>query len=118
MVEFDPNNELSEEELDKLGKENFDDFLDYLDQKAEHLKQFTKPLSSYHTKRYAYINAATQGKEITSEELKRAGDIGKKNEDEAFAKIKERFDEMEKDNPKYTDEGIANIKTNRSQWFD
>ena len=118
MVEFDPNNELSDEELDRIADENFDDFLDYLDQKADYLKQFTKPLSSYHTKRYASITAATQGKEITSEELKRAGDIGKKNEDEAFAKIKERFDEMEKDNPKYTDEGIANIKTNRKQWFD
>ena len=30
MVKFDPNNELSEEELNKLGEENFDDFLDYL----------------------------------------------------------------------------------------
>ena len=35
MVEFDPNNpNLSEEELNKLGEENFDDFLDYLDQKG------------------------------------------------------------------------------------
>lgn len=118
MVEFDPNNELSDEELDKLGKENFDDFLDYLDQKAEYLKQFSKPLSSYHTKRYASISAATQGKEITEEELKKAGEIGKKNEQIAFEKIKERFDEMEKDNPKYKDEGIKNIKTNRKQWFD
>ena len=118
MVKFDPNNELSEEELSKLGEENFDDFLDYIDQKAEHLKQFSKPLSSYHTKRYASISAATQGKELTKDELKKAGELGKKNEDAAFNKIKERFDEMEKDNPKYNDEGIKNIKTNRSQWFD
>jgi len=118
MVEFDPNNELSDEELDRIAEENFDDFLDYLDQKAAYLKQFTKPLSSYHTKRFAAITAATQGKEITDEELKKAGEIGKKNEDIAFEKIKERFDEMEKDNPKYKDEGIKNIKTNRSQWFD
>jgi len=118
MVEFDPNNELSDEELDRIADENFDDFLDYLDQKAAYLKQFTKPLSSYHTKRFAAITAATQGKEITDEELKKAGEIGKKNEDIAFEKIKERFDEMEKDNPKYKDEGIKNIKTNRSQWFD
>ena len=118
MVEFDPNNPLSDVELEILGEENFDDFLDYIDQKAEHLKQFSKPLSSYHTKRYAYISAATQGKELTKEELKKAGELGKKNEDAAFNKIKERFDEMEKDNPKYNDEGIKNIKTNRSQWFD
>ena len=118
MVEFDPNNQLTEKELELLGEENFDDFLDYIDQKAKHLKQFSKPLSSYHTKRFASISAATQGKEITKEELKKAGELGKKNEDVAFNKIKERFDEMEKDNPKYKDEGIKNIKTNRSQWFD
>lgn len=118
MVEFDPNNQLTEKELELLGEENFDDFLDYIDQKAKHLKQFSKPLSSYHTKRFASISAATQGKEITKEELKKAGELGKKNEDIAFNKIKERFDEMEKDNPKYKDEGIKNIKTNRSQWFD
>ena len=80
MVEFDPNNPLSEKELDKLGEENFDDFLNYLDQKAEHLKQFTKPLSSYHTKRYASISAASQGKELSKEDIKKAGDIGKKKE--------------------------------------
>ena len=114
MVEFDPNNELSEEELSKLGEENFDDFLDYIDQKAEHLKQFSKPLSSYHTKRYASLTAAIQGKEITDEALKRAGELGKKNEDVAFEKIKERFEEMEKDNPKYTDEGISNIKPKKN----
>ena len=118
MVKFDPNDELTEKELELLGESNFDDFLDYLDQKAKHLKQFTKPLSSYHTKRYASISAATQGKELTKDELKKAGELGKKNEDAAFNKIKERFDEMEKDNPKYNDEGIKNIKTNRSQWFD
>lgn len=118
MVKFDPNNELSDKELDILAEKDFDMFLDYLDQKSEYLKQFTKPLSSYHTKRFASITAATQGKQLTDEELKRAGEIGKKNENEAFERIKERFDEMEKDNPKYKDEGIKNIKTNRKQWFD
>ena len=118
MVNFDPNNELSDKELDTLAEKDFDMFLDYLDQKAEYLKQFTKPLSSYHTKRYASIAAATQGKQLTDDELKKATEIGKKNEDAAFEKIKERFEEMEKDNPKYKDEGIANIKTNRKQWFD
>ena len=78
---FDPTNPLSDLELENLGDENFDEFLDYLDQQAEHLKQFSKPLSSYHTKRYASISAASQGKELTKEELKKAGEIGKKNED-------------------------------------
>jgi hypothetical protein len=118
MVKFDPNNELTETQLDELATENFDDFLDYLDQKAEHLKQFTKPLSSYHTKRYASISAAAQGKELSKEDIKKAGEIGKKNEDAAAAKIADRLAEYEKNHPKYKDEGIKNIKTNRSQWFD
>lgn len=118
MVKFDPNNELSDEELNKLGEENFDDFLDYLDQKTEHLKQFTKPLSSYHTKRFAALDAANKGKKLTDKELKFAEEVGKKNEDEARAKIADRLEEYEKNHPKYKDEGIKNIKTNRSQWFD
>ena len=67
---FDPNNPLSDEELDKLGKENFDKFLEYLDSKSEYLKGFTKPLGEYHTKRYAAATAAAQGRQLTSKELK------------------------------------------------
>src|SRR6056300_194616 len=118
MVKFDPNNELSDKELDALAEKDFDLFLDYLDQKSEYLKQFTKPLSSYHTKRYASITAATQGKQLTNEELKKAGDIGKENERKAAEKIADRLAEYEKNDPKYKDEGIKNIKTNRRQWFD
>tara|TARA_R110000822_G_scaffold129640_2_gene265858 strand:+ start:405 stop:761 length:357 start_codon:yes stop_codon:yes gene_type:complete len=118
MVKFDPNNELNETELELLGESNFDDFLDYLDQKAEHLKQFTKPLSSYHTKRYASMSAQTDGKEFTTEEMQLAAEIGKKNEVIAAAKVVEKLKEFDKKNPKYTDEGIKNIKTHRSQWFD
>ena len=117
-MKFDPNNQLSDEELDKLGKEDFDSFLEYLDGQAEYLKQFSKPLSSYHTKRFASLNAAHQGKTISDDDLKKAEKIGKKNEQEAFDKIKDRVDEYEQNNPKYKDEGIKNIKTNRSQWFD
>jgi hypothetical protein len=43
MVKFDPQNELTDKQLDELANQNFDEFLDYLDQKAEYLKQFTKP---------------------------------------------------------------------------
>ena len=53
MVKYDPNNPLSDEELDKLGKEDFDSFLEYLDSKSDYLKQFTKPLGTYHAKRFA-----------------------------------------------------------------
>ena len=88
---YDHENPLSEEELDELGKENFDKFLDYLDAKAEHLKQFTKPLSSYHTKRYASLTSAQQGKTITDEELKKANEIGRKNELEAEDKVNNKL---------------------------
>ena len=47
---YDPNNELTDEQLEKLGNEDFDSMLEYLDGQAEYLKKFTKPLSSYHTK--------------------------------------------------------------------
>jgi hypothetical protein len=118
MVKYDPNNELSEKELDALAEKDFDLFLDYLDQKAEHLKQFTKPLSSYHTKRFASIAAASTGKELTDEELKNATEIGRENERKATEKIIDRLAEYEKNHPKYKDEGITNIKTSRKQWFD
>jgi len=84
---YDHNNQLSDEELDKLGKEDFDGFLEYLDGKTEYMKQFTKPLSSYHTKRYASLSLAQQGKQITDEELARADEIGKANE----KKVKEEI---------------------------
>jgi len=84
---YDPNNPLSEEELDELGKVDFEGFLEYLDSQSEYLKQFSKPLSSYHTKRYASLSLKQQGKEITDEELARADEIGKKNE----KKVKEEY---------------------------
>lgn len=113
---YDHENPLSEKELELLGEEDFDKFLDYIDQKAEHLKQFTKPLSSYHTKRYASLTSAQQGKTITDEELKKAGDIGKKNEQKAIDKIaNKKWKQKEIEMLKKT---VKNVKTDRSQWFD
>ncbi len=87
---YDPNNPLSEEELDDLGKVDFEGFLEYLDSQSEYLKQFSKPLSSYHTKRYASLSLAQQGKQITDEELARADEIGKKNEKKVKEEIKRK----------------------------
>ena len=113
---YDHENPLSDKELELLGESNFDDFLDYIDQKAEHLKQFTKPLSSYHTKRYASLTSAQQGKTITDEELKKANDIGRKNELEAEDKVNNKlWKEKEVEMLKKT---VKNVKTDRSQWFD
>jgi len=113
---YDHENPLTDEELELLGEENFDDFLDYIDQKAEYLKQFTKPLSSYHTKRYASLEAASKGKKITDETLKTANDIGRKNELEAEDKVTNKlWKEKEVEMLKKT---VKNVKTDRSQWFD
>lgn len=114
-MKYDPNNELTEEQMEALSQ---DEFFEYLDTKAEYLKQFTKPLSSYHTKRYASIAAAISGKQLTHDEFKTATKIGKENEQKAADEIADRLGEYEKNDPKYRDEGIKNIKTHRSQWFD
>mgnify|MGYP000447930848 FL=1 len=115
-MKYDHENPLNEAELEALGNENFDSFLAYLDSKAEYLKQFTKPLSSYHTKRFASLSSAQQGKSITEEELKKANDIGRKNELEAIDKIKNKeWKEKEIEMLKKT---VKNVKTDRSQWFD
>ena len=113
---YDPNNPLSEDELDELGKVDFEGFLEYLDSKTEYLKQFTKPLSSYHTKRYASLSLSQQGKEITDEELKKANGIGRKNELKAEDKVNNKlWKEKEVEMLKKT---VKNVKTDRSQWFD
>lgn len=39
MVKYDPENPLTDEELDKLADEDFDAFLEYLDQKSEFLRR-------------------------------------------------------------------------------
>ena len=76
-MKYDPNNELTEEQMNKLSE---DDFFEYLDSKAEYLSQFTKPLGEYHTKRYAVIAAASEGRELTEEEFQTAKKIGKEGD--------------------------------------
>lgn len=105
------NFNLTEEELSKLTE---DELFEYLDAKAAYLKQFTEPLGTYQTKHFAAI---TKGEELTKEELKRAKEIGKEGDDYRTIKILEAAEKMGK-NPNKEDAGGANIKTNRSQWFD
>jgi len=113
-MKFDPQNELTEAQLNELGEKDFDAFLLYLDDKAAYLKQFTRPLGTYQTKNFA---ALAKGSELTDEELKRAKEIGKQGDDYRAEKIAEAASKIGVD-PKYRDEGIKNIKTNRKQWFD
>ena len=69
-LEYDPNNPLSDEELDKIAEEDFDKFLEYLDSKTAYLKQFSKPLDAYHLKRFAsQAKMESTGESLTTEEL-------------------------------------------------
>ena len=115
-MKYDINNPLRADELDKLAEKDFDEFLDYLDQKSEYLKQFSKPLSSYHTKNFASLSLKQQGKEITEEELKKADKIGKDNENKVRDKfVNKEWKQKEREVLKKT---VKNVKTDRSQWFD
>ena len=116
-MKYDHSNPLSDKELDKLGKEDFDGFLEYLDGKTAYMKQFTKPLSSYHTKRFAALDAANKGRKLTDKELKFAEDIGKKNEIESFNKEQHK-EWKEKEHDVLKNNGVKNVKTDRSQWFE
>ena len=117
MVKYDPNNELSEKELDEIAENNFDEFLDYLDQKSEYLKQFTKPLSSHHTKHFASMDAAMKGEQLTKSEFESAAKIGKENEKKVVDEITKRnWKEEGKELLKKT--GVKNVKSRRDEWFD
>jgi hypothetical protein len=111
MITYNPNLELTDEQLKELSE---DDFFSYLDQKAAHLKQFTRPLGSYETKHFA---AWTKGDALTTEELKKAKEIGKEGDEARMLNISKASEKLGGD-PKFKDKGIKNIKTNRTQWFD
>jgi hypothetical protein len=114
---YNPKNPLTEEELDKLGNEDFDSFLDYLDQKANYLKKFTKPLNTHQLKKYASIDASIKGESLDDEDLKKLNKLGKKNEEIGFDK-EEYLNKVKKKHDVFKSTGIKNVKTHRSQWFD
>lgn len=113
-MKYNPNEELTDEQMAKLSES---DFFEYIDSKAAYLKQFTRPLESYHTKRFAGVGAAIEGRHVTNDELESAKKIGRENFNarmEREAKVSEQLG----GDPKFKDAGIKNIKTNRTQWFD
>lgn len=108
-MKYNPKKELTEEQLSKLSE---DDFFEYLDLKAAYLKKDTVPLDEYHTKRFM---AMSNGGKITTEELKKAKQIGKEGEWVRNEKIAEAAKKVKVKQP---DLYVKNHKTNRSQWFD
>ena len=79
MITYDPNNEMSNEELDKLATKDFQAFLEYLDAKSDYLKKFTKPLDEYHIKKFSAMDAQHMRKPIDDELIQKAKKIAKDN---------------------------------------
>ena len=84
---YDPNNPISDEELDKIAKEDFDKFLEYLDSKSAYLKTKTRPLNSHELKKMAMLDAKIKGKDVSNEEWESIKEMGKQNEEQ----IKKRW---------------------------
>ena len=110
-MKYNPQSPLTEVEINGLDD---DTLFVYLDSRAEYLKNYSRPLDTYHTKQFL---AATKGGEITEKELKRAKEIGRVGDDIKFEEISQSMEKLGGD-PKLKDEGIKNVKTNRKQWFD
>jgi hypothetical protein len=73
---YNPNNPLSNGEIEKL---NDYELFEYLDSKSKHMEKFSAPLSGYKLKRYAYTSAAIGGGKISEEHHKELGKMGKEN---------------------------------------
>jgi hypothetical protein len=110
-MKYNPNQELTQNELNCLDEK---DFFEYLDTKTQYLKQFTRPLDTYHAKTFA---ALSNGGNLSTDELKTAKEIGRIGDEQKWDEIQKAAERLGGD-PKYKDPGIKNIKTHRSQWFD
>ena len=113
-MKYNPENELTDEQVTALPE---DQFFEYIDSKAAYLKQFIRPLETYHTKRFVGIGAAIEGRNVSNRELEAAKKIGKDNFRKRMEREAKASDELGGD-PKYRDLGIKHFKTNRTQWFD
>jgi len=106
---YDPNNELTEEQINQLSE---DDLFTYLDEKAACLRGKTIPLDEYHIKRFTAI---TNKGMVTDADMKRAKKLGIKSEEARAEKIREAAKNIKVKKP---DLYVKGHKTNRSQWFD
>ncbi len=104
--------ELSDEELKSLSD---DELFDYLDRKAAHLRNnnIIKPLGTYHTKHFA---AFTKGEALTTDELKKAKELGRAGDEAYSESIREAADKQGGD-PKFKDPKIK-VKVRGGGWVD
>ena len=108
-MKYNAENELTAEQLKALSE---DEFFEYLDTKAAYLKQFTTPLSQYHTKKFA---TAALGGSIDTKNLRKAKKIGKEGEIIRVQNIKEAATKI---SAKIPDLYVKHHKTKRGQWFE
>ena len=99
----------TDEELKQMTD---DELFEYLDAKASHLKAQSVPLDQYHTKKYA---AASLGREMSTKELRKAKEVGKKGEWVKAERIREAAKSIKVKEPELY---VKHHKTNRKQWFD
>lgn len=102
MIKYNPEKELTKEEMSKL---DFDVFLDYLDQKAEHLKQFSRPLNRTETKKIATLDNAQRGKSLTKESFNKIKEIAQENDDKLHKEVEDKL--------KFKDSNVTFSKKNR-----
>jgi hypothetical protein len=102
--------ELSDEQLKGLSDE---ELFAYLDAKALHIRQNNtiKPLGTYHTKQFASIS---KGSELTTEELKKAKELGKVGDEEYTNTIRDAAQRL---NLKPVDLGVK-VKKRGGGWVD
>ena len=108
-MKYNPENELTDEQLKGLSE---DEFFEYLDTKSAYLKSSIIPLDQYHTKKYA---AAALGGTISTNQLRKAKEVGKKGELFKAKKIKETASTITTKVPELY---VKHHKTDRGQWFD
>lgn len=107
-MKYNPEQELTQNELNCLSEA---DFFEYLDTKAKYLKQFTRPLDTYHAKTFA---ALSNGGNLSTDELKTAKDIGRIGDEHKWNEIQKSAEKLG-GNPLHNDEKLK-VKKHRNQW--
>ena len=87
-MKYDPENELTEEQMAQLSEE---EFFEYLDTKAEYLKGYSRPLPGHLLKKYAYIDAAVRGDKVSDEQHENLQKMAKEYKDEAVRRIVDKI---------------------------
>ncbi len=79
-TKYDPENPLTDKELDEIAQHNFDWFLEYLDSKSAYLKTKSRPLNSHELKKISFLDASLRGDTIDKKKWDSIKKMGKENE--------------------------------------